>query len=46
MSLKPRKVSEVKKDQMKLNDKMKKKKKEILDDLPPYMFITFSRIIC
>lgn len=39
MSLKPKKVSEVKKDQKILNDKMMKKKKTLLDDIPPYMFI-------
>ncbi len=39
MSLKPKKASEIKRDQQKLNDKMEKKKKVLLDDLPPYMFI-------
>lgn len=39
MSLKPRKVSDVKREQQKLNEKMNKKKKTLLDDLPPYMFI-------
>ncbi len=39
MSLKPKKVSEIKKEQSKLNEKMKKKKKVLLDDIPPYTFI-------
>lgn len=39
MSLKPIKVSTAKKEQQKLNDKMKKKNKVLLDTLPPYMFI-------
>lgn len=39
MSLKPKKVSEVKKDQQKINEKMRKKKKTLLDDIPPYTFI-------
>lgn len=39
MSLKPRKVSEKKRDQLEINAKMNKKKKVLLDDIPPYMFI-------
>lgn len=39
MSLKPLKVSEQKKNQEKINAKMQKKKKELLDDLPPYTYI-------
>lgn len=39
MSLKPKKASEIKKEQAKLNDRMKKKKKALLDDIPPYTFI-------
>ncbi len=39
MSLKPLKVSEQKKNQKKINEKMKKKKKEPLEILPPYMYI-------
>lgn len=44
MSLKPKKVSEVKKEQAKLNEKMKRKKKMILDDIPPYTFIVSEGI--
>lgn len=44
MSLKPKKVSEVKREQAKLNDKMKKRKKILLDDLPPYTFIVCEGI--
>lgn len=39
MSLKPLKVSDIKKDQKKQNAKMQRKRKEVLDDLPPYTFI-------
>lgn len=39
MSLKPLKVSEQKRNQDKINAKMQKKKKELLDELPPYTFI-------
>ena len=39
MSLKPKKVSEIRREQAKLNDKMQKKKKALLDDIPPYTFI-------
>ncbi len=39
MSLKPLKASEQKKNQEKINAKMQKRKKELLDDLPPYMYI-------
>ena len=39
MSLKPLKVSEQRKNQEKINAKMHKRKKELLDDLPPYMYI-------
>lgn len=39
MSLKPMKVSEQRKNQEKINAKMHKRKKELLDDLPPYMYI-------
>ena len=39
MSLKPLKVSDQKKNQEKINAKMHKKRKELLDDLPPYMYI-------
>ena len=39
MSLKPLKVSEQKKNQEKINATMQKRKKELLDDLPPYMYI-------
>lgn len=44
MSLKPKKVSEIKKEQAKLNEKMKKKKKVVLDDIPPYTFIVSEGI--
>lgn len=39
MSLKPLKVGDQKKNQERINAKMHKKEKEILDDLPPYMYI-------
>lgn len=39
MSLKPLKASEQKRNQENINAKMQKKKKELLDDLPPYMYI-------
>lgn len=39
MSLKPLKASEQKKNQEKINAKMRKKTKELLDDIPPYMYI-------
>lgn len=39
MSLKPQKVSDSKREIQKNNDKMKKKKKTILDDIPSYTFI-------
>lgn len=39
MSLKPQKASELKKEQDKLNKKMEKKRKVLLDDIPPYTFI-------
>ena len=39
MSLKPKKISEVKRSQEELKEKMKKKKKTLLDDMPPYMYI-------
>ncbi len=39
MSLKPKKASELKRDQERLNNKMAKKKKNLLDKLPPYTFI-------
>ncbi len=39
MSLKPLKASEQKKNQEKINAKMQKRKKELLDDLPPYIYI-------
>lgn len=44
MSLKPKKVSEKKREQAKLNEKMKRKKKVILDDIPPYTFIVSEGI--
>ena len=39
MSLKPRKASEIKREKQELQAKMMRKKKALLDDLPPYMFI-------
>ena len=39
MSLKPKKVSEVKREQAQLKEKMKKKQKEIFPELPPYTYI-------
>jgi len=39
MSLKPLKASEQRKNQEKINAKMQKREKELLDDLPPYMYI-------
>lgn len=39
MSLKPLKVSEQKKSQEEINAKMQKKYKELLDQLPPYIYI-------
>lgn len=39
MSLKPLKASEQKKNQDKLNAKMSRRRKELLDDLPPYTYI-------
>ncbi len=44
MSLKPLKVSEQKRNQEKINTKMQKRKKELLDDLPPYMYIVSEGI--
>lgn len=44
MSLKPKKVSEIKKEQEKLNEKMRAKKKVLLDDIPPYTFIVSEGI--
>lgn len=44
MSLKPKKVSEIKKEQAKLNEKMKKRTKTLLDSLPPYTFIVSEGI--
>lgn len=44
MSLKPKKVSEIKKEQSKLNEKMKRKRKIVLDDIPPYTFIVSEGI--
>lgn len=44
MSLKPRKISDINREQQKLNDKMKKKLKDRVDDLPPYMFIVSEGI--
>lgn len=44
MSLKPRKISDINREQQKLNDKMKKKLKDMVDDLPPYMFIVSEGI--
>lgn len=44
MSLKPKKVSEIKKEQAKLNEKMKRKKKTLLDNIPPYTFIVSEGI--
>ena len=43
MSCKPLKVSEQKKSQDKINAKMQKRKKPLLDDVPPYMFIISER---
>lgn len=39
MSLKPLKASEQKKNQQKLDQKMQKRQKELLDDIPPYIYI-------
>lgn len=39
MSLKPIKASEQKKNQERINAKMQKRKKELLDDPPPYIYI-------
>lgn len=39
MSLKPKKISEMKREQTKLQEKMKKKQKEIYHELPPYTYI-------
>lgn len=39
MSLKPKKASEIKREKQELQAKMMRKKKALLDDLPPYMFI-------
>lgn len=39
MSLKPKKFSEMKRNQEELNFKMQKKQKTLLDELPPYMYI-------
>lgn len=39
MSLKPLKASERSRDQQRLQDKMKKKRKPLLDAIPPYMLI-------
>lgn len=44
MSLKPKKVSEIKKEQAKWNKKMEKRRKIILDDIPPYTFIVSEGI--
>lgn len=44
MSLKPKKVSEIKREQSKLNKKMNKRKKTLLDDIPPYTFIVSEGI--
>lgn len=44
MSLKPKKASEIKKEQAKLNGKMMKKNKVLLDDIPPYTFIVSEGI--
>lgn len=43
MSLKPMKVSDKKREQSRLNDKMRKKRKALLDDLPPCTFIVSER---
>ncbi len=39
MSLKPKKYSELKREQSELKEKMQKKKKEINDELPHYTYI-------
>ncbi len=39
MSLKPLKASEQKRNQERINAKMQKRKKALLDDIPPYMYI-------
>lgn len=44
MSLRPLKASEQKKNQEKINAKMQKRKKELLDDLPPYIYIVSEGI--
>lgn len=44
MSLKPKKVSEIKKEQARLNEKMMKRTKALLDDIPPYTFIVSEGI--
>lgn len=44
MSLKPRKISDQKKDLARYNAKMNKRKKTVLDDLPPYTFIVSEGI--
>lgn len=44
MSLKPKKVSEIKKEQSEINKKMKKKQKVLIDDIPPYTFIVSEGI--
>lgn len=44
MSLKPLKASEQKKNQERINAKMQKRKKELLDDLPPYIYIVSEGI--
>lgn len=44
MSLKQKKVSEKKREQAKLNEKMKKRKKILIDDIPPYTFIVSEGI--
>lgn len=44
MSLKPKKVSEIKKEQSKTNEKMRRRKKILLDDIPPYTYIVSEGI--
>lgn len=39
MSLKPKKASELKRSQRELQVKMQKKQRELLDELPPYIYI-------
>lgn len=39
MSLKPLKISERKKEQSEINQKLERRRKEILDDIPPYTYI-------